>query len=279
VFSCITTNREIFLRNLALTVSFPFLIAALCPPTRAVKVQTSCTEIAKTNASPKIPDREQLMPFRIGETLTYHVTFAGFSNAATVELSVPEHRLILGEKTWHFRASAHTLSPLRSFMTIDDQIDSYTDVGTFESRQYETHLKEMGSIENEILYPSSTGQVHRIGAPEVAVLPGTLDPLGALFLLRTVDWRQISEFRAPIYDGQDLLEVRAREEVHNETVAVDAGNFSATCISIHLYQKGVEVTGESFSLWLASDPSRTPILLQAQMPLGRVRVELASTQR
>lgn len=219
------------------------------------------------------------MPFRIGETLTYHVTFAGFSNAATVELSVPEHRLILGEKTWHFRASAHTLSPLRSFMTIDDQIDSYTDVGTFESRQYETHLKEMGSIENEILYPSSTGQVHRIGAPEVAVLPGTLDPLGALFLLRTVDWRQISEFRAPIYDGQDLLEVRAREEVHNETVAVDAGNFSATCISIHLYQKGVEVTGESFSLWLASDPSRTPILLQAQMPLGRVRVELASTQR
>ena len=105
-------------------------------------------------------------------------------------------------------------------------------------------------------------------------MPGTLDPLGTLFELRAVDWRQTSEFRAPVYDGEDLLEVRARLEVPNETVAVDAGNFSATRISLHLYKKDVEVTRESFSLWLAGDPWRTPVLLQAELPMGGVRVEL-----
>ena len=110
-------------------------------------------------------------------------------------------------------------------MTVDDQLDSYADVKTFESRQYETHLSEMGSIENQILHPSAMGQPHRAAIPAVAVLPGTLDPLGTVFELRTVDWRRTSEFRAPVYDGEDLLEVRARLEVPDETVAVDAGNF------------------------------------------------------
>jgi hypothetical protein len=273
------TEREQFPWNLVLTMSFPFLIAVLCLPTRSVTAQGSLGGVTKTIGTADGAIDEPRMPFRIGETLTYHVSFAGFSNAATAELSVPEHREILGWRTWHFRASAHTLSPLRSFMTVDDQLDSYADVKTFESRQYETHLSEMGSIENQILHPSAMGQPHRTAIPVVAVLPGTLDPLGTVFEIRTVDWRRTSEFRAPVYDGEDLLEVRARLEVPDETVAVDAGNFSAARVSIHLYKKGEEVTRESFSLWLAGDPSRTPVLLQAELPMGSVRVELTSSRR
>lgn len=273
------TERKQFQRNLVFTLFFPLLIAVLCLPTRNVTAEVSSGEFTKTIGTGDGAIDEPHMPFRIGETLTYHVSFAGFSNAATAELSVPEHREIFGWKTWHFRASAHTLSPLRYFMTVDDQLDSYADVKTFESRQYETHLSEMGSIENQILHPSSLAQPHRTAIPVVAVLPGTLDPLGTIFELRTVNWRQTSEFRAPVYDGEDLLEVRARLEVPNETVAVDAGNFSATRISIHLYKKGTEATRESFSLWLAGDPSRTPVLLEAELPMGSVRVELTSSRR
>jgi hypothetical protein len=273
------TERKQFQRNLVFTLFFPLLIAVLCLPTRNVTAEVSSGEFTKTIGTGDGAIDEPHMPFRIGETLTYHVSFAGFSNAATAELSVPEHREIFGWKTWHFRASAHTLSPLRYFMTVDDQLDSYADVKTFESRQYETHLSEMGSIENQILHPSSVAQPHRTAIPVVAVLPGTLDPLGTIFELRTVDWRQTPEFRAPVYDGEDLLEVRARLEVPNETVAVDAGNFSATRISIHLYKKGTEATRESFSLWLAGDPSRTPVLLEAELPMGSVRVELISSRR
>jgi hypothetical protein len=273
------TKRKKVLWNLTFAVSLPFLISVMLLPAYSVGIQDASIGSAKTNASTKGPVDGLSMPFRVGETLNYHVTWAGFSSAAAVELSVPEHRRILGWSTWHFRASAHTLRPLRSFLTVDDQIDSYADATTLESRQYETHLNEMGSVENQILHPSSIGQPHRAGIPAVAVLPGTLDPLGTLFVLRTVDWQETAEFRAPVYDGEDLFEVRARREVPNETVAVDAGNFSAARISIRLYKQGVEVPQESFTMWLANDVPRTPVLLQAEMPLGTVRVELTSAWR
>ena len=279
MFECITTDHQKFLGSFLSVVLLAFLAVVSCLATYSSGAHSSSVGLPGVNGRSEGNANELTMPFRIGETLTYHVSWAGFSSAATAELSVPEHREILGWRTWHFRASAHTLSPLRSFMTVDDQLDSYADVKTFESRQYETHLSEMGSIENQILHPSSVAQLHRAAIPVVAVLPGTLDPLGMLFALRTIDWSQTPEFRAPIYDGEDLLEVCARLEVLNETVAVDAGNFSATRISIHLYKKGAEATRESFSLWLAGDSSRTPVMLQAELPMSSVRIELTSSRR
>jgi Protein of unknown function (DUF3108) len=278
VFEPATAKREKLLWKVPFTVAFLFLLALLLLPGHSAKALGPSVRLTKLNGVTNGAANERSMPFRIGETLNYQVTWAGFTSAAKVELSVTEHRQILGWMTWHFRASAHTLSPLRSFLSLDDQIDSYADSKTLESRQYETHLSEMGSIENQISHLSALGLPHHAGISGVAVLPGTLDPLGALYILRTVDWRQTAEFRAPVYDGQDVLEVRARQEVANETVAVDAGNFSAARISVQLYKRS-EVTRESCTVWLANDLSRTPVLLQAELPLGSVQVELASTPR
>ena len=275
MFELTTVKREKVLWKILFAVSFLFLVALLLPPVQSAKAHGPSVRLTNLNSAAD----ERSMPFRIGETLNYHVTWAGFPSAAKVELSVTEHRQILGWMTWHFRASAHTLSPLRTFLPLDDQIDSYADTKTLESRQYETHLSEMGSIENQILHLSALGLPHRAGISGVAVLPGTLDPLGTLYVLRTVDWRQTADFRAPVYDGQDVLEVRARQEVANETVAVDAGNFSAARISVHLYKQGVEITRESCTVWLANDLLRTPVLLQAELPLGSVQVELTSAPR
>src|ERR1700728_307946 len=225
------------------------------------------------------PAAETPMPFRIGETLNYDVSWSAFSTAAKIQLCVTEHREILGSRTWHFRASAHTLSPLRSFLTVDDQIDSYTDTATFESRQYEMYLDEMGRKDNQILRFSVAGGLQKTASPAVVVAPGTLDPLGALYILRQVDWQRTPEFRAPVFDGEDLVEMRAQVEAAKELVAVNAGNFSVTRILVHEYQHGVELKGESLSICFANDAARTPILLEAEIPLGSVRVELSSGPR
>jgi Protein of unknown function (DUF3108) len=229
------------------------------------------SKIALDNRAAETP-----MPFRIGETLNYDVAWSAFASAAKIQLCVTEHREILGFRTWHFRASAHTLSPLRSLLTIDDQIDSYTDTATFESRQYEMYLYEMGKKENQILHFSVAGRPQTIPFPAVVVTPGTLDPLGALYMLRQVDWRRTPEFRASVFDGEDLVEMRAHLEAAKELVAVNAGNFSATRILVGEYQHGEEVKGESLSLWFANDAARTPILLEAEIPFGSVRIELSS---
>jgi Protein of unknown function (DUF3108) len=236
------------------------------------KAQSLSHSLKNASATP----HEPRMPFRIGERLEYRVAWASFSNAASIELTVPERRDLMGWGTWHFRASAHTLTPMRAFIPVDDQFDSYTDAATLESRQYETYLNEMGEKQTEVFHFRAEGQPSRGDTAGVVVTPGTRDPLGAVYALRGVDWAQTHEFRVPVYDGHDVYDMRARLDVPAETVAVVAGNFSVSKISIRLFQRGKEVPGASFAAWLANDAARTPVLMVAEMPFGNMRAELIS---
>ncbi len=219
------------------------------------------------------------MPFRTGETLNYRVEWAIFPNAAALQMNVVERRNLLGWQTWHFRASAHSEVPARTFFEVDDQFDSYTDAATLESHQYEMYLSEMGSKENEVLHLVAIGQPNRGNVAPVIVQPGTRDPLGAFYALRAVDWQQTPEFHVPVYDGSDLYDVRARQEAASDSVAVDAGNFQATKISLRLSEHGKEVPHANFLVWFAHNAARTPVLALAEMPVGSVRVELEKAHR
>lgn len=271
-------------RKMILTVVATFFLGALPEASQLLAsgpaaAQSASKKAAKSKPAPKNAVVDVAMPFRIGETLKYQVAWATFTSAASVQLNVEERRDLFGWGTWHFRASAHTLSPVRSLFSIDDQFDSYTDASSLESRQYEMYLNEMGKKQDRVFHPLPIGQTARGEVPHVVVQPGTRDPLGALYALRSVDWQKTPEFRVPVYDGRDVYEMRSRLEAASEEITVTAGKYSASHISIRLFQHDKEVSGLNFSAWLAHDPARTPVLLQADLPFGSVRVELiAATQ-
>jgi hypothetical protein len=260
----------------AVCLGASFAMESLATNSLTVTVAQSSAHKSKALAS---TPHEARVPFRIGEKLDYRVAWASFTSAASIQLTIPERRELTGWGTWHFRASAHTLSPMRSVFSLDDQFDSYTDAATLESRQYETYLNEAGQKQTEIFRLLSEGHAASGSAPSIIVSPGTRDPLGAVYALRGVDWQKTPEFKAPVYDGHDIYEMRARLEVPEETIAVAAGNFSSVKISIHLFQRGKEVAGTSFTAWLARDAACTPVLMIAEMPFGNLRVELVSASQ
>jgi hypothetical protein len=196
-----------------------------------------------------------------------------------VELAVPERRDFYGWQTWHFRASAHTASPVRTLFAIDDQFDSYTDTTSLESRQYETHLNEMGRKIDQPWKFIPEGQTPRAPGAAVIVLPGTRDPLGALYSLRAVDWQRTPEVRTAIYDGHNLYEMRAKIEASDEAVTVPAGSFSAARIAIRVFQGEKEVPGVSFAVLLTRDAAHTPVVMKAELPFGSLRVEMISAAK
>ena len=235
-------------------------------PANRLDSDTSKTPLSAAKAMP--------VPFAAGETLNYRVAWTAFSSAAAVQLSIPERRQMFGWNTWHFRAAIHTLDRVRSLFTIDDEFDSYTDSATFESRQYEEYLDEMGRKERNLHRFLPEGQTSRAPAPYLIVLPNTRDPLGALYALRYVDWRHTPEFHVPVSDGHDVYDLNAKIEAAGGKVSVSAGDFSASRISIHLAQRGKEVQGISFLIWIANDAAHTPVQIQAILPFGNLHVEL-----
>ena len=220
--------------------------------------------------------KEQPVPFRAGETLTYRISWSVFSNAASLELSAPERRELFGWKTWHFRGVAHTLSSVRSLFPIDDQFDSYTDTATLDSHQFETHLNEMGRSTNQVLRLAPAGKPSNLPPPIIVVPLGTRDALGAVYALRDVDWQNTVDFRAPVYDGRDLYEIRASRESADESVKVPAGAYSAWHIAIRVFQSQKELSAVHYMMWIASDAARTPVVMQAELPFGTLRAELTS---
>lgn len=243
-------------------------------PTPAAVTPTNVTASA-SSVKNSTPAGDAGIPLRGGEVLEYSANVANLNNVANLKLQVVERRDFFGKNAWHLQAFAHTENPLRMVFTLDDQFDSYSDASTMNSLQYEMHLDERGQKVNSIQRMTSTGKEPAPkDATETQVLPGTRDPLGMLEFLRNVDWTKTSEVKCPVYDGHKLYDVRARVASPGEAVSVPAGTYKASKIELKVFDNGQEMKDAQFTIYIANNVTRTPVLLEAILPFATARVEL-----
>jgi len=217
---------------------------------------------------------------RSGETLEFAANVPKLnSTLAKLKIAIAERRSLDSKSSWHLQAFAHTENPYRMVFELDDQFDSYSDPATLTSLQYEMHLSERGQKSDSVqrLLPSGRDTAPP-GVTAARVLPGTRDPLGLLLFLRGTDWNEISEVRSPVYDGRKLYDVRATLAGRGQQVTVPAGKFTASKIEIHVFENGAESKDAHFLLYLSDDISRTPVLLEAVLPVATARVELLKAE-
>lgn len=227
-------------------------------------------------AEPSAPaPSEAATPLHAGEVLEFAADVAKLSNVANLRLEIVERRNFFGKSAWHLQAFAHTENPLRMMFELDDQFDSYSDAATLSSLQYEMHLNERGQKEESIQRMTTTGTEAAVpNTTQTRVVPGTRDPLGLMQYLRTVEWEKVHELRSPVYDGHKLYDLRASYAGNAEGVAVPAGSFSASKIDLQVFEDGAEMKDAHFTLYLAGNAARTPVLLEAVMPFATARVAL-----
>jgi Protein of unknown function (DUF3108) len=218
---------------------------------------------------------EEASALRAGEVLDFAADVAKLTNVANLRLQIVERRNFFGKSAWHLQAFAHTESPLRMVFELDDQFDSYSDAATLSSLQYEMHLNERGEREESIQRMTTSGTERAApNATQTRVVPGTRDPLGLVQYLRTVDWNKIRAVQGPVYDGHKLYDVRASYAGGGETISVPAGSFAVSKIELRVFDDGEEMKDAHFTLYLAGNPTRTPVLLEAVMPFATARVAL-----
>jgi hypothetical protein len=211
--------------------------------------------------------------------LEYTADVAKLTDVANLRLQVAERRNFIGKSAWHLQAFARTQNPLRMIFELDDQFDSLSDAGSLSSLQYEMHLNERGQKVESVQRMTVTGkEPAQPNVTEARVLPGTRDPLGMMMFLRNVDWPKIQQVRSPVYDGHKLYDVRANLSGPTENVSVPAGNYQASKIEVRVFENGAEMKDSHFFLYVANDPGRTPVLLEAVLPFATARVQLKSSR-
>lgn len=218
---------------------------------------------------------------RPGESLEFAANVPKLnSTIANIKLAVGDRQKFAGKTAWHFQAFAHTENPYRMVFELDDQFDSYSDAANnMSSLQYEMHLNERGQKVDSVqrMLPSERDPAPP-DATAARVLPGTRDPLGMLQFLRGVDWSKTPEVRSPVFDGRKLYDVRASQIAKSAHVSVPAGNFNVQKIEIRVFEDGAEMKDAHFLLYLTNDSARTPVLMEAELPVATARVELTKAK-
>jgi hypothetical protein len=252
----------------------PFLVGQ-SPARRAPTAPA--TRPTMPSAAARATTPEAVVPFRGLERLAFQVLFSKFTvKAAELQFHVVERRSFFGRNAWHFRATAQTVDTVRLLYPLDDQFDSYTDAVHLTSLQYEMYLREAGEKQDRTWRMDTGEDPIPDGVSAARVTPGTRDPLGMLYVLRATDWRKTPEVRMPVFEGRHLYDLQARLAGSASPVKVPAGEFSAAPIHVRVFERGRELTDTTFSVWLADDAGRTPVLIEASLPIGSARVELTS---
>ena len=227
-------------------------------------------------AATKSPAPEPPFSPPAGEVLQFAASLAKVGTVASLRLQVVDKKEVNGKPAWHFQATAKTQNAMRLIFELDDRFDSFSEGNSFTGVQYEMHLSERGQKVESIQRLTTTGkEPPPPGMSAAVVLPGTRDPLGMMQYLRSVDWDHTREVKSPVFDGRKLYDVRARL-IGTSEVVVPAGRYTAATIDVRVFDNGLEMKDAHFTLYLAHDAARTPVLLQAVLPFAEARVELQS---
>ncbi|MBS1841192.1 MAG: DUF3108 domain-containing protein [Acidobacteria bacterium] len=252
-------------------------IAHATEPAKEAPVESAKTSSTGQPSEPiakKTPLAEPLFSPKAGEVLQFSASLAKVSNVASLRLEVVDKKETNGKATWHFQATAKTQNAMRLIFDLDDRFDSFSDANSFTGVQYEMHLNERGQKVQSVQRLTTTGkEPSTAGVSSAVVLPGTRDPLGMMQYLRSVNWDQVRDVKSPVFDGRKLYDVRAKL-IGTSEVVVPAGKFTAATIEIRVFDNGAEMKDAHFTLYLAQDPGRTPVLLLATLPFAEARVEL-----
>ena len=250
----------------ALVGAGAFVFAGRVPGSAAERPAKAMTD--EPARAPKIS-----VPFRAGEKLVFQVGWMSMTQAATAELSVLPRLDFYGHGAWHFQAVAHTQDPLRYVMILDDQFDSYVDVFSKQKTAYEMYLNEQGKNSTKKLALNE----HTPGSDVISAPVGTRDPLAMRYALRANDWQRRPQMLSSVYDGTHFYHLMAHIEAAHDSVVVPAGKFDASRISVNVSSRDTG-TSMQFTIWLANDRPRTPVEVDADVPVGTVKGVLVRMQ-
>ncbi len=204
--------------------------------------------------------------------------------AGEAVLSVEPDDAIDGQPARHFLMTVRTNDFVDVFYKVRDRIEAWTDLAVtrslhYRKLQHEGHHRKRDvrvdfDWENGLASYTDRGDRR---AP-VTILPGTFDPLAALYFTRLAELAPDTTLERPVTDGKKCVSGFARVVGH-ERIQVPAGTFETVVIEPDLRDvRGVfeKSPGARIRLWLSDDGRHIPIRVHSKVAVGHFVGELMS---
>lgn len=215
-------------------------------------------------------------PYRIGERLTYNISFSNFISAAHVELLVASRGSFFGREGIQLKGHVETNGVVSAALfAINNDYTSYVDPINglpFHSEQKIREASRIAEAFADFSQPVGTGAVTSKRMGEVA---GTYEYLAAIYRLRALPLSIGSTYTLVVRNENQNYQVEIRV-TGRENIKSNVGSFNAIVSQVRIRD---ESQGNSYNLkaYFSDEQRHVPLLIIARLPAGEIQIELAGS--
>ena len=197
-------------------------------------------------------------PYRVGERLTFDISFSNFISAAHVEIRVVALGNFFGREAVLLRGHVETTGVVSvALFAINDDYISYVDPQT--GLPYRSELVARDGTRASENTQELSGGLH--------------DFLSAIYRIRATSLTEGTTQRVSVRRGLEEYQIELKV-TGRENVKTKAGSFNAIATQVRISNNS---TSRSIRVFFSEDERHLPVLATARLSGGEVRAELAAS--
>jgi hypothetical protein len=216
-------------------------------------------------------------PYRVGERLTYNVSFSNFVSAAHLEFLVAAHGNFFGRDAIQLKGHIETTGMVNAALfAVNNDYITYIDPASgmpFRGQQILRAASRTADTSADFNQPAG---VASLPANRTGEFQGTYDLLSAIYRIRALPLGQSSNYFISVRDGNDSYEAQV-SVTGKVAIKTNVGSFN-TIISRLRIKDNSQFNGYDVKAYFSDDQRHVPVLIIVHHPAGEIRAELAGSE-
>jgi hypothetical protein len=243
------------------------------PGTRTPTPRTTPAPRAPARPAPAAPAREAQVPFRVGEALTFDVSWSQFITAGTATTRVVEKKPSSGSTAYAIVADGRPVPLVARFYPVYYKMESLLDSFSILSLETSQYSEERDRKRQSTMRFDRKARRAYYDAPSESVkldfeIPANVqDGLATLFAVRGHAFKSGERFTIPVADDGSLYSVEF-DTRGPERVRVPMGDVDAWNLRLTILDDKRQPAATNSSVWISTDARRLPVKLQSDLPVG-----------
>jgi hypothetical protein len=211
-------------------------------------------------------------PYKVGEKLTYNISYSSFPTAAHAEFEIVARGTFYGRDAIQLRAHLETTGVVNvALFSINNDYTTFIDPETglpFRTQENARDAMTSAEASHDFTQPAGNEAI----PPKASALSGTFDLLSAFYRARALPLADGAEYNVTVRsEGVDYnVEL---EVVGRETVRTNLGSFETIVTRVKANSRV-----KNAKIYFTVDERHVPVLFTGRLNSSELRAELASSE-
>lgn len=216
--------------------------------------------------------------FQAGEKLRYILHY-GWLNAGTATLELRQSDTeVGGRKVLHAVGIGESIGAFKAFYSVKDRYETYFDQQGVFPYVFIRRVNEGGyTINQDYLFLQQRHKVNTQDKKTFDVPAHVQDMLSAFYFARAIDYSSATpgqEYVIPCFMDNERWDLRMRF-VKKETVKLRNGKYRCLKFQPVVQEGRIFKTNDDLNVWITDDANHIPVLAQAKVLVGSIKMELS----